>query len=140
LLKGACLTVVLEPKKILVVEDEPDTAEMFAEMLRLRGYRVFKSYGSASAMRQLALEKPDAVVLDIMMPDISGLEVLHYMRRDPALEYIPVIVVSAKGLLSDIKTGMEAGATLYLTKPVAYTELIKGVENVIQQGKSKPEG
>ena len=132
--------MVLETKKVLVVEDEPDTAEMFAEMLRLRGYRVFKSYGSASAIRQLALEKPDAVVLDIMMPDISGLEVLQYMRRDPALENIPVIVVSAKGLLSDIKAGMDAGATLYLTKPVAYTELIKGVENVIQQGKPKSEG
>jgi len=132
--------VALESKKILVVEDEPDTAEMFAEMLRLRGYRVFKSYGSASAMKQLALEKPDAVVLDIMMPDISGLEVLLYMRRDPALENIPVIVVSAKGLLSDIKAGMDAGATLYLTKPVAFAELIKGVENVIQQGKPKSEG
>ena len=132
--------VVLEPKKILVVEDEPDTAEMFAEMLRLRGYRVFKAYGSASAMRQLALEKPDAVVLDIMMPDISGLEVLHFMRRDPVLDSIPVIVVSAKGLLSDIKAGMEAGATLYLTKPVAYAELIKGIEKVIQQGNSESEG
>jgi len=132
--------VALEPKKILVVEDEPDTAEMFAEMLRLRGYRVFKSYGSASAMRQLALEKPDAVVLDIMMPGVSGLEVLYYMRRDPALENIPVIVVSAKGLPSDIKAGMDAGATLYLTKPVAYTELIKGVENVILQAKPKSEG
>jgi two-component system OmpR family response regulator len=140
LLKGACLTVALESKKILVVEDEPDTAEMFAEMLRLRGFRVFKSYGSASAMRQLALEKPDAVVLDIMMPDISGLEVLHYMHRDPDLENIPVIVVSAKGLFSDIKAGIEAGATLYLTKPVAYAELIKGVEEVIQQGKPKMEG
>jgi DNA-binding response OmpR family regulator len=132
--------VALESKKILVVEDEPDTAEMFAEMLRLRGYRVFKSFGSASAIRQLALEEPDAVVLDIMMPDISGLEVLNYMRRDPALENIPVIVVSAKGLLSDIKAGMDAGATLYLTKPVAYTELIKGIENVLQQGRPKPEG
>jgi len=128
--------VALEPRKILVVEDEPDTAEMFAEMLRLRGYRVFKSYGSASAMRQLALEKHDAVVLDIMMPDISGLEVLHYMRRDPVMEGIPVIIVSAKGLPSDIKAGMDAGATLYLTKPVAYSELIKAVENVIQQGKT----
>jgi DNA-binding response OmpR family regulator len=127
--------LVLEPKKILVIEDEPDTAEMFAEMLRLRGYRVFKSYGSASAMRQLALEKPDAVVLDIMMPDISGLEVLHYMRREPAYENIPVIVVSAKGLLSDKKLGMDAGAALYLTKPVAYSELIKAVEDGIQKVK-----
>jgi DNA-binding response OmpR family regulator len=128
-----------ESKKILVVEDEPDTAEMFAEMLRVRGYRVYKSYGSASAMKQLMLDRPDAVILDIMMPDISGLEVLQFMRRDPALEKIPVIVVSAKGLLSDIKTGMEAGATFYLTKPVAYSELMKAVEESIQKGEHKSE-
>jgi two-component system sensor histidine kinase ChiS len=132
--------VALDTKKVLVVEDEPDTAEMFAEMLRLRGYRVFKSYGSTSAMRQLALEKPDAVVLDVMMPDISGLEVLHYIRREPAMESIPVIVVSAKGLFSDIKIGMDAGAAIYLTKPVAYSELIKAVEDAIQIRKRKSEG
>ena len=132
--------MAFDSKKVLVVEDEPDTAEMFAEMLRLRGYRVFKSYGSASAMRQLALEKPDAVVLDVMMPDISGLEVLHYIRREPAMESIPVIVVSAKGLFSDIKIGMDAGAAIYLTKPVAYSELIKAVEDAIQIRKRKSEG
>jgi two-component system, chemotaxis family, response regulator PixH len=140
LLKGACVIVALDSKKILVVEDEPDTAEMFAEMLRLRGYRVYKSNGSASAMRQLALDKPDAVVLDIMMPGISGLEVLHYMRREPAFEKIPVVVVSAKSLLSDIKDGMDAGATLYLTKPVAYSELTAAVEDVIQKGIPNTEG
>jgi two-component system phosphate regulon response regulator PhoB len=127
--------VALDPKKILVVEDEADTAEMFAEMLRLRGYRVFKSFGSTSAMRQLGLEKPDAVVLDI-----SGLEVLSYIRREPALENIPVIVVSAKGLFSDIKIGMDAGAAIYLTKPVAYSELIKAVEDAMQKGKRMVEG
>lgn len=132
--------MALDPRKILVVEDEPDTAEMFAEMLRLRGYRVFKSYGSASAMRQLALDKPDVVILDIMMPDISGLEVLHYMRREPALAKIPVIIVSAKSLLSDIKVGMDAGADLYLAKPVAFSELIQAVEGVIQKAKETTDG
>ena len=126
-------------KKVLVVEDEPNTAEMFAEMLRLRGYRVYKSYGSASALKQLTLVKPDAVTLDIMMPDLSGLEVLHFMRRDPAFEAIPVIVISAKGLLSDIKIGMDAGAALYLTKPVAYSELIKAVEDAMQNEKNRLE-
>ncbi len=132
--------MALDPKKVLVVEDEPDTAEMFAEMLRLRGYRVFKSNGSASAMRHLALDKPDAVVLDVMMPGVSGLEVLRFMRREPAFEKIPVIVVSAKSLLSDIRDGMDAGATLYLTKPVAYSELTSAVEGVIQKGIPKSEG
>ena len=115
-------------KSILIVEDEPDTAEMFAEMIRLSGYRVLKCYGGASAMHMLMQEKPDAMILDIMMPDVSGLEVLRYIRREPRLEKIPVIIVSAKSLPSDIKKGMDAGASMYLAKPVAFSELKKALE------------
>ncbi|HNT25938.1 MAG TPA: response regulator [Anaerolineales bacterium] len=118
---------------ILIVEDEPDTAEMFAEMMRLSGYRVLKSFGGAAAMGTLQRESPDAVVLDLMMPDISGLEVLRFLRRDPRLENIPVIVVSAKGLPSDIKDGLDAGASMYLTKPVSFLDLKKAVEKVIAE-------
>lgn len=120
-------------KKIVVVEDEPDTAEMFAEMMRLSGYQVLKSYGSQAAMSVIAQEKPDAVVLDVMMPDVSGLEVLRFMRKDPALAKVPVIMVSAKSLPSDIRIGLDEGASVYLTKPVAYLELKKAVENAIQK-------
>lgn len=119
------------PKKIIIVEDEPDTAEMFAEMMRLSGYYVLKSYGSATAMGMIVKEKPDAVVLDVMMPDLSGLEVLQFIRRDPTLTHIPVIVVSAKSMPSDIRTGLDAGATVYLTKPVAFLDLRKAVENAL---------
>lgn len=132
--------MAFEAKKILVVDDDLDIAEMFTEMLRFRGHRVFKSYSSASAMKQIMLAKPDAIVLDIEMPDVSGLEVLNTIRRDPSLLDIPVIIVSAKGLLSDIKVGMEAGASDYLTKPVAYLELVTAVEDAIQKEKQKPEG
>jgi DNA-binding response OmpR family regulator len=120
------------PKKIIVVEDEPDTAEMFAEMMRLSGYYVLKAYGSATAMGMIIKEKPDAVVLDVMMPDVSGLEVLQFIRRDPALTHIPVVVVSAKGLPSDIRIGLDAGATFYLTKPVAFLDLRKAVEKALK--------
>ena len=123
--------MVLEPQKIIIVEDEPDTAEMFAEMMRLSGYQVVKSYGSTSAMGLINKEKPDAVVLDVMMPDVSGLEVLQFMRRDPALSDIPVIVVSAKSLPSDIRSGLDAGATVYLTKPVAFMDLRRAVEKAL---------
>jgi DNA-binding response OmpR family regulator len=119
------------PKKIIIVEDEPDTAEMFAEMMRLSGYQVLKSYGSTAAMGLIIKEEPDAVVLDVMMPDVSGLEVLQFMQRDPALADIPVIVVSAKSLPSDIRIGLDAGATMYLTKPVAFMDLRKAVENAL---------
>jgi DNA-binding response OmpR family regulator len=71
-----------------------------------------------------------------MMPDVSGLEVLRNIRSDKGMVNIPVVVVSAKGLLSDIRVGMDAGATVYLTKPVAFLELRKAVENAIQRGVS----
>src|SRR3970040_558956 len=119
-------------KTIIVVEDEPDTAEIFAEMMRLNGYQVIKSYGGETAVSLIARERPDAVVLDIMMPDLSGLEVLRILRNDPDLASIPVIVVPAKSLTSDIKPGMDAGASVYLAKPVAFMDLIAAVEKAIR--------
>ncbi len=119
-------------KTIVVVEDEPDTAEMFAEMMRLMGYEVYKCFGGTRAIAMIAEKKPLAVVLDIMMPDLSGLEVLRYMRRDPRLENIPVVIVSAKGLPSDIRFALDAGASYYLTKPVSFADLREAVGNAIQ--------
>ena len=127
-------------KTIIVVEDEPDTAEMFAEMMRISGYQVIKSYTSASALALISKEKPAAVVLDIMMPDLSGLEVLKRMRNQPDLADIPVVVVSARSLISDIKHGLDAGASVYLTKPVAFMDLKAAVENTIRSAEQKVTG
>jgi two-component system sensor histidine kinase ChiS len=124
--------ITLEQKTIIIVEDEPDTAEMFAEMLRLNGYRVLSSYGGAAAIGLISKEKVDAVVLDLMMPDLSGLEVLSYMRRDPRLSRVPVMIVSAKGLPADVRQGLQAGASIYLTKPVAYQDFIDALEKALQ--------
>ena len=121
-----------EPKTVIVVEDEPDAAELFAEMMRVSGFRVLKTYSSTPAISLIAKEHPDVVILDIMMPDVSGLEVLRFMRREPQLMGTPVIVVSARSMPSDIKEGLEAGDTLYLTKPVGYLDLKKAVDQVMQ--------
>jgi CheY-like chemotaxis protein len=117
-------------KTVLIVEDEVDAAELFSEMMRVSGYRVVKSYSSGPALALINNEQPDVVILDIMMPDISGLEVLRFMRREPKLAEIPVIVVSAKSMPNDIRTGLEAGASMYLTKPVGFLELKQAVEKV----------
>jgi len=122
-----------EQKTVIVVEDEPDAAELFAEMMRVSGFKVFKTYSSTPAISMIAKEIPDVVILDIMMPDVSGLEVLHYMRREAHLKNIPVIVVSARSTPSDIKEGLEAGATIYLTKPVGYLDLKQSVEQVMEE-------
>jgi DNA-binding response OmpR family regulator len=118
-------------KTVIVVEDEQDAAEMFAEMMRVNGFRVLKAFGSTPAIPLIERERPAAVILDIMMPDVSGLELLRYMRREPQLAAIPVIVVSAKSLPVDVKTGLEAGASVYLTKPVDYQDLKNAVEKAL---------
>jgi DNA-binding response OmpR family regulator len=120
--------VSLSRKCILVIDDEPDTADMFAEMMQLSGYRVLVSYGGVQALRLVAREKPDLVMLDMMMPDISGMDVLQFMRRDPRLEQIPVLVISARSSPDDVQASLEAGANQYMTKPVSYRELHRAVE------------
>lgn len=118
-------------KTVMIIEDEADAAELFAEMMRVTGFRVIKMFSSAPAIPIIVQEKPDLILLDIMMPDISGLEVLRYIRREPELAHIPVIVVSAKSMPGDIKTGIEAGASTYLTKPVGFLDLKQAVEKVL---------
>mgnify|MGYP000244588631 CR=1 FL=1 len=117
----------MNEKTVLIIEDEEDAAELFAEMMRVSGFRVLKTTSSAPAMQIMTAEQPDIVVLDIMMPEISGFEILRQMHDNPALAGIPVIVVSAKSLPADIKLGMEAGAFIYLSKPVGFLELKEAV-------------
>ena len=118
-------------KTVVIVDDEVDTAEMLAEMMRVSGFNVVQCQGGMNALRVIYRERPDAILLDIMMPDLSGLDILQSIRRDPRLEKIPVIIVSAKSQPADIKNGLVAGASAYLTKPVGYAELRKTVEEAI---------
>ncbi|GAB4544228.1 MAG: hypothetical protein Fur002_17210 [Anaerolineales bacterium] len=118
-------------KTVMIIEDEPDAAELFGEMMRVNGFRVIKAYASVPAIPMLTQEKPDLVILDVMMPDVSGLDVLRHIRKDPQLAATPVIIVSAKSMPGDIKIGLEAGASLYLTKPVGFQDLKKAVEQAL---------
>jgi CheY-like chemotaxis protein len=121
----------MDQKTVLIIEDEEDAAELFAEMMRVSGFRVVKTSKSRPAISLMSSEKPDVILLDIMMPEISGLDILRQMRREPELANIPVIVVTAKSMPSDIKNGMEAGASTYLTKPVGFLELKDAVERAL---------
>ena len=118
-------------KTVMIIEDEEDAAELFAEMMRVSGYRVVKTSKSVPAIEIMTAEKPDVILLDIMMPEVSGLDILRAMRRDPALANIPVVIITAKGMPADIKNGMEAGASTYLTKPVGFLDLKEAVERAL---------
>ena len=118
--------------KVLLVDDEEEFVSTLAERLELRNIKTLIATDGGQALQIIQTDKPPVVVLDVMMPDLSGLEVLRYLRRDPRLEKIPVIVVSAKSLSSDIKNGLDAGANVYLTKPVAFQDLNTAVREVIE--------
>lgn len=122
-------------KLILIVEDEADTADMFAEMIKLDGNEVIKILQSSEAIRIIEEKQPDAILLDLMMPDVSGMEVLRTIKQNPKLENIPVIVISAKAFPDDIKEGFEAGASEYLTKPVTFQMLKATLEKHIVSSK-----
>lgn len=119
------------PRKIVIIEDEPDTAEMYAEMMRISGYQVEIFFGGSSAVSKMAENQPAAVVLDLMMPDVSGLDVLHNLKAEPSLSNIPVIIVSAKSMPEEIDEGLNAGAIAYLTKPVSFSALKKAIDEAV---------
>jgi DNA-binding response OmpR family regulator len=123
--------MITDALNVVIIEDEPDTAEMYAEMMRLSGYNVVKYFGGLDAVAQIIDQKPSAVVLDLMMPDLSGLEVLNYIKSQQDLTRIPVIIVSAKTMPEDIEAGLKAGATAYLTKPVSFSKLITAINDAI---------
>ena len=110
---------------------------MYAEMMRISGYEVVKFYGGISAVDNLVDHDPDAVVLDLMMPDLSGLEVLKYIQDQPSLNGLPVIIVSAKTMPKDVERGLKAGAVAYLTKPVSFAELRVAIEEAVDDSLKK---
>ena len=121
---------------ILVVDDEIKLRDMLRVYLEQEGYRVVEAGNGREALYVARYEKPDLIILDIMMPGISGLDILHHMYHDPSLTNIPVVVVSAKGTPADIKRGLEAGAKIYLTKPVGFQELKEAVTRIISANSS----
>ena len=118
-------------KKVIIVEDDRETAEMLAEMIRVSGFEPVVFVYSILARDSISMYNPVFIILDILMPEKSGLELLKVIRADAGLAKIPVILVSALSTGMDIKTGMAAGAAAYLTKPVAFFELKKVIEKIM---------
>ena len=119
-------------KTILIVDDELEISELFSEMLTLSGFQVRSSHHYHHAIDSINTSPPDGIVLDVMMPGISGLEVLNFVRTHPKYRDIPVIIVSSKGFPVDIEAGVNAGANFYLTKPVSFPDFTQAVQNALQ--------
>ena len=118
---------------VLVVEDEVDLLFTIALSLELNGYRVVKAASGEEAVDMVEKERPDAVVLDIMMPGRDGLDVLRSLRADPATRDIPVVLLTAKATNQETLEGWRAGAAGYTTKPFEPAELIRYVSHLLDQ-------
>lgn len=118
---------------VLIVDDDPAVREWLGSVLSLEGYRVMTAYDGPSALEMCESHRPDVILLDVMMPKMSGLEVLDVLH-DPESAYdgsVPVILLSALGSDQDHWEGYRRGAAFYLPKPLEPTALVSVVEQVI---------
>jgi len=109
--------------KILVVDDDPNIRELVMETLNQEDFNAIEATDGLEALKICETERPDLIVLDVMMPDLDGLEVCLRLRGDTLTSHIPIILLTAKGMLEDKIKGMETGADDYLTKPFDPLEL-----------------
>jgi DNA-binding response OmpR family regulator len=120
-------------KKILVVDDEDDILHFLEMVLREKGYQVTTASGGHEALTRAQIDKPDLVLLDIMMPQMDGWEVLKLLRVDDDTRRIPVAMLSARTEAKDRVQGLQEGAIDYICKPFSLTELLGKIEAIFSQ-------
>jgi two-component system phosphate regulon response regulator PhoB len=123
----------MEKKKILVVDDEPDVTDLVAYHLKAKGFHVESLNDATASIAAARAGQPDLVILDIMMPDLSGIQVCRILRADPKLARVPIIFLTAKAEAHDRIEGLESGADDYLSKPFSPKELVLRVESILRR-------
>jgi two-component system phosphate regulon response regulator PhoB len=124
------------PARILVVEDERDIAALVAYHLTKEGYRVLTAGAGPEALEAATQERPDLIVLDLMLPGLSGYDVLRELRRHPEIGDVPVVVLTARREERDRIRGLELGADDYVTKPFSPQELVLRIGAVLRRAQS----
>lgn len=118
-------------EKILVVDDDLDTLKLVGMMLQRQGYSIIAAINGAQALAKVPVEKPDLILLDVMMPDIDGFEVCRKIRANPSFATVPILMFTAKTQVDDKVQGFEAGADDYLPKPTHPAELLAHVKALL---------
>lgn len=127
-------SIVDVPKrKILIADDDPDVLRLFRFIFQKAGYEVVTAVTGTEALNKARSEKPDLLVLDVMMPEIDGLEVCWRLRDIPETAHLPILMASAKGQVPDRVSGLHAGADDYIVKPVSTDELLARVAALLSR-------
>jgi two-component system phosphate regulon response regulator PhoB len=133
------MTTKAVAKTVLVAEDEEDVLFLVAQSLQQAGFNVLKAADGQSALRQARQQAPALVVLDLMLPVMTGLEVCRELKQDPATRHIPIIMLTAKAEEVDRIVGLELGADDYITKPFSPRELVLRTKSVIRRSAPQAE-
>jgi len=119
--------------KILVVEDEKDVRELICYNLDKGGYETDTAFTGQMALEKAIDDKPDLILLDIMLPEIDGLEVCYNLKNNGETKSIPVVMLTAKSSEEDINKGLEMGADGYITKPFSIRDLMTHIQTILHQ-------
>ena len=117
---------------VLVVDDDPVILKLLEVNFTMEGFSVLTAVDGTDAFERAVADQPDVVVSDIMMPRMSGLELVARLKAEPTTASIPVMLLSAKAQASDVRAGLDAGADDYLTKPFEPLELVDRVNKLVE--------
>jgi len=126
------------PEKILIVDDDAETLRLIGMMLERQGFEVIRLNNGIQASEVASSQKPDLIVLDVMMPDMDGYQVTRQIRSEPSLMDIPILMFTAKSQVNDKVVGYEAGVDDYLTKPVHPAELVAHIRALLSRTRVRP--
>lgn len=119
------------PKKILIVDDEPHIVKMIESRLKANGYDTISAYDGEEALDKAKHQKPDLIILDIMLPKRDGNSVCQTLKADVTYQDIPIVMLTAKGEMDDMREGLEKGADAYVTKPFKPDTLIGVIQGLL---------
>src|ERR1051325_5615010 len=123
-------------KTIMVVDDNPDIITIVKTILEGKGYGVLSASSGPELLNMLKTQKPDLIILDIMMPEMDGLEVLTRLKGMSDTTSIPIILLTAKVQYEDVLGGYKLGADYYITKPFTSTQLVNGINLLLGESKT----
>jgi phosphate regulon transcriptional regulator PhoB len=125
--------------EILIIEDERDIVETLEYNLKKEGYRVAKAYDGITGLKMAESKIPSLILLDLMLPGLSGLDICRKLKKDERTAGVPIIITTAKGGESDRIVGLELGADDYIVKPFSISELMARIKAVLRRSEKKPE-
>jgi two-component system alkaline phosphatase synthesis response regulator PhoP len=127
--------LITKKKKILITEDDPSYRRFLSYFLEKEGYKVITASDGLEGLFKAQQEKPDLLILDIMLPGMDGFEICNHLRAELETTHTPILMLSAKGQDADKSIGLSIGADEYLTKPVESSILLRTIESLLAKSK-----